>query len=214
MAELDGIDESASIGDDSVPTTSTVESDEEGKEYEVECILAEWTEKNQETAYLTKWTGYPELRCTWQLMNTFNDIEEGGGDVFKEWNEKKMRVSRGYEQAFDIDAWEDREKEEKEKTKLRRQRRARKKARLNRDANLLPSDSEDEGENTSQQYFTKPVAPISSNSSPEDDDIGSLPQETAEFRDPEALWSDEEQQVFIRALQDAGGPYWNDIFAW
>jgi len=213
MADVYDIGEPESSEHDSVSLTSTVESDGEDKEYEVDRILAESIEDGV-TSYLTQWTGYPETMSTWQLINTF--IESG--NVFKSWKEKTMRVTRGYEKAFDIDAWERRRDEDIEKANHRRERRARKKARLNRQMDALPSDTKGKKENTNQVQPNKnvrnPVALASSESSSEDDEARSPVRRDPGNASPKAPWTNEEQKAFMKGLQDAKGPHWNDILAW
>lgn len=213
MADRFDIGEAESSESDSVSLTSTQESDGEGKEFEVDCILAE-TIIDGVTKYLTQWTGYPETKATLQKIDDFVE----GGDVFKCWKEKKMRISRGYEPAFNIDAWQNRCEEEDEKSQRRRNKRAKKKARLNKHVDLLPSDPEDEGARgpgeTSEEREMIFVARASPNSSSEDDD--SPPSARGPLRNnvPKASWTDEEQKAFIRGLQEAKGPYWSSILAW
>lgn len=212
MADMDDIGEPESSEADSVSLTSTRESDGDGKEYEVDRILAENTEDGV-TAYLTQWTGYPETRATWQLINTFVEI----GDVFKSWKEKKMRISRGYEKAFDVNAWEIRQKQEIQEAKRRRERRARKKARLNRQIDSLSSDPEDKEETRHEEKSDKRmknlVARASSEPSSEDDDSRFPTRRTLDDTVPRASWTSEEQQTFMKGLQEVKGPYWNDILA-
>lgn len=213
MADIFDIGEAESSENDSVSLTSTQESDGEGKEYEVDCILAE-TIIDGVTKYLTQWTGYPETKATLQEIDDF--IE--GGDVFKCWKEKKMRISRGYEPAFNIDAWQNRCEEEDEKSQRRRNERAKKKARLNRHVDLLPSDPEDEGARglgeTLKEREMKFAARASPNSSSEGDDSPSSARGPLRNNVPKASWTDEEQKAFIRGLQEAKGPYWSSILAW
>lgn len=210
MADIYDIGEPESSEGDSVSLTSTIDSDGEGKEYEVDRILAEST-TNGTTWYLTQWTGYPEYRCTWQPIDTF--IESGS--VFKSWKEEKMRVSRGYEKAFNVKVWERRQREEIERARHRRERRARKKTRLNRQIDSLPSDPEDEVHVEKPNKRTKElIARASSNSSSEDDDSRSPAQTISKHAASNASWTNEEQQTFIEGLQEAKGPYWNDILAW
>lgn len=210
MSGMHTIGEPESSGDDSVSLTSTVESHGEGKEYEVDCILAEWVE-NGKTSYLTRWTGYPEVMSTWQDVDSF--IE--GGDVFKSWQEKQMRVRRGYEKAFDIDAWEMRRDKEIEKTRARKERRARKKSQLNRHLNSLPSDSEEKERetphSTSKEHTTKIIAAESSSS--EDDSVPLAVRRKTEGKATRDPWTTEERQAFLKGLQVAKGPYWHEILA-
>lgn len=213
MADGAGIGEPESSEADSVSLTSTTESDGEGKEYAVDRILAEW-ETDGETSYLTKWDGYPEEQSTWQLRETFNPEEAGGQDVFKEWQERKMRISRGYEKPYDIDDWERRNKKLEEEVLDRRDRRRRRKAKLNHMLDALDSDPEASTDKTSSEDKSKPKARSTSQSSFEGNGTRPGNQNKFGFSLKQTPWTNAQKQVFMRGLQDANGPYWIQIFAW
>ena len=211
MATITEIGGPESSEEDSVSLTSTLISDGEGKEYDVECILAEF-ETDGVMSYLTKWDGYPIEECTWQLKESFNP-EENGHDVFKEWQERKMRISRGYEKALDIDAWEETREKIRQKTEDRRNHRHKKKARMNLGVNLSASDSE--VQTSGRPEASTRVIEASGLLGPETvrDAKRDLTEVSMSSSD-ESSWTIKEQRVFLKALQDANGPLWNQIHAW
>ncbi|KAL6720247.1 hypothetical protein ACLMJK_002168 [Lecanora helva] len=188
--------------DDSVSLTSTIESDGEGKEYDVDRILAEW-ETEGVMWYLTKWEGYPEVQATWQDRQTFNPSEEGGHDAFKDWQERKMRVTRGYEEPYDISDWERKFEEAKNETNRRRARRRRKKMRLKKIVDGVPS-SEDESNIGNIYQGTRSTSTSSSYSNDVSEKTTSI-HEASDSRRVEDHWTSSEKQVFMQGLQTAGG---------
>lgn len=218
MAELRDLGKWESSEDDSISLTSTIVSDGDGLEYAVDRILAEW-ETDGVKSYLTKWDGYPEERSTWQLRDTFNPGEAGGHDVFKEWQERKMRIARGYEKPYDIDDFERRQAKLEKEVNDRKARRRRKKARLNRIVDALPSDSDsdsDSGETsdgTSEGFQSKVEACRSSGSNSEGNEAQPMARENSSSAQTINPWTDTEKQMLLRGLQDANGAAWNQILA-
>ena len=212
MANTSKVGGSESSEDDSISLTSTIISDGDGKDYEVDCILAEF-ETDGVMSYLTKWDGYPIEVCTWQLKESFNP-KENGHDVFKEWQERKMRISRGYEKALNIEAWEETVRKLEQATRDRRKRRERKKARLNQDVDALSSDPEDQGDNSARRNGRKTKDPSSLTSDSEGHETQPPLAENSTPVSNKAFWTGTEQQVFLKALQDASGPFWKQILGW
>lgn len=101
---------------DDVSVTSTRQSEEQDT-YELEEILAEDTFeeeiKDGETgqsrveqfqAYLIKWTGYDIHEANYERKE---QLAEGYEETVLNWQTRKMRISRGLEAPFDVDAWEE-----------------------------------------------------------------------------------------------------------
>lgn len=51
------------------PEESSLEDDE--PMYDVERILAQYTQEDGQTVYLVKWLGYPDYQCTWEPPDSF-----------------------------------------------------------------------------------------------------------------------------------------------
>ena len=204
MPDDSSIGEPESSGEDSISLTSTVVEDE--GDYEVECIMAE-SEKKGVISYLTNWSGYGEMDFTWQYRDTFGSPEPGGHDVFKEWQERKMRIARGYEESFDVSDWEWRKWNDEKKTEKRKARRRRKRARLNPTLNIVPSDAETENDRSNKNSKRKRHAQ-GSTSLTSDEDTEHEEQEES------PLWTNAEKQCFLKSLEEAGGPHFNQILAW
>lgn len=209
------IGEPETSGEDSVSLTSTVMSDGEGKEYEVDQILAGW-ETDGVMWYLTRWVGYPDVEATWQLRDTFNPSEEGGHDVFKDWQERKMRISRGYEKPYDIEDFEGRRDAIEREVAFRRARRRRKKARLNQMIDAQSSDSQESIEDSNEDHQRNLESRNSSASTltRQGSEIRQTVPTVSEPSRAKSRWTDTEQRVFMKGLQDAKGPYWDKMVAW
>ena len=213
MAAATGVAKLESSEDDSVSLTSTVVSDGDGVDYNVDSILAE-RENNGVIEYLTRWEGYLEEQSTWQEKKDFHPTEGGGDRVFKEWQEKKMRISRGYEEPFDIDDWKSRRENLAQETYARRERRKTKKARLDNFLKELSSssDSEDkDGNNSKLRSRAKGSASSSSSSNSSENEDSQFIGEILDATRADAPWTDLEKRVFIKGLQDTGGPQWDRI---
>ncbi|KAL1970396.1 hypothetical protein VTN77DRAFT_5557 [Rasamsonia byssochlamydoides] len=87
--------------DDSISLTSTVPS-EPKSEYEVETIYDERELEEGMKEYLVKWKGYPDVRCTWEPPEMFNNEE-----TLRDWKKKRRAIQRGELPAFDREGWED-----------------------------------------------------------------------------------------------------------
>ena len=209
MADSFEIGESESSGEDSVSLTSTAASPHrEDKIYEVECILAEET-VDDVTWYLVKWKGYSEHENSWEPREVFNSEE-----IFQDWNQRQMRITRGREKPFDVQAWLERQHQHGRETEKRKQRRARKRRRLNMEVDALSSSSEivsklrspaKEARESIRRYS-------SSSSSASVDGDSSLAKLSHEA--PKVNWTNEEKCTLERGLKDAQGPNWDEILGW
>ena len=196
MAKVADIGSPESSDDDSVSLTSTVSS-MKLDHYPVEEILAE-KEEDGEMVYLTKWEGYPESRNTWEPEDNFDQDSS-----FHYWQERKMRITRGLDRPFDVEAWERRVRKMEVDTRVRRKRRQRKKNRLNQQVDTISSEDESDS-------VPKPAKrPRKSENSP-----STTPSRHGSIAAHKAKWTDPETRALDKGLQDAKGPIWNEIFGW
>ncbi|KAL9608458.1 MAG: hypothetical protein Q9167_006709 [Letrouitia subvulpina] len=172
---------SDSSDEDTVATISTVESEQKDY-YEVEGILAERT-VNGITEYLVKWKGYPDHRHTWEGEGQFDNE-----DTLFEWNENKMRISRGLLKPFDVLAWE--------RAKSRRQERRREKKKKR---GLPVAEKSSSTDHSSDEDFTSAIDEQSDSTgeSHNTDDV-----------DP---WSAKEENALLESLSKLRAPYFNAI---
>ena len=126
----------ASSDNDSISLNSTAPS-QPRDEYPIEGILAERVIDGI-TEYLVKWEGYPDERCTWEPGSSFQDEQ-----TFHDWQDRKMRISRGLDLPYDVEVLETRVENWIESTEKRKARRRAKKTRLG-----LLLDPESEGDNS------------------------------------------------------------------
>lgn len=117
--------------DDSVSITSTAPS-EVREEYPVERILHE-EEQDGEKHYLIYWADYSIERATLERRENIDQV------TIDEWNTTKMRIDRGLEKPFDIEAWKARQREIGRATENRRWRRREKRKRLGIEVSPSPS---------------------------------------------------------------------------
>ena len=86
-----------SDSEDSISVTSTVGSETQ-EFYEVEEILAE-REIDGEQQYLVKWEGYPDERCTWEPVSSFQNEE-----TVQDWEIRKTEYKQGLATPCDVEA--------------------------------------------------------------------------------------------------------------
>lgn len=111
---------------DSIDLESTEESEvDEGKDYVVECILAEDEDVEGKMFYLLKWEDYPYLRSTWEPAENIK-----GQSTFDEWEAQKERIEKGLAKPFDVDKFKEELDQEEEAKALRHKRRERKRKRM------------------------------------------------------------------------------------
>jgi hypothetical protein len=111
---------------DSIDLESTEASEaDEGKDYVVECILAEDKDVEGKMFYLLKWEDYPLLRSTWEPAENIKDQS-----TFDEWESQKERIEKGLAKPFDVVRFREELDEEEEAKVLRQKRRERKRKRL------------------------------------------------------------------------------------
>jgi hypothetical protein len=126
MATQRAFEESESDDDDSSVASDWTAQSEQQSQYAVDHILAEKEEEPGQKLYLVKWTGYPESRCTWEpetnLMQT----------TIEQWLEKTIAIGRGFDQRFDVFAWEQKQKATLEANERRWSQRRRKLAKQRR----------------------------------------------------------------------------------
>lgn len=211
--------------DDSISLTSTVSSTKTER-YEVECILAEQNSKGF-MEYLTAWSGYPENCYSWEPRDCFFEDE-----VFSDWTRTKMRVTKGLEKPFDVNAWKRRCKAIERETRLRRERRQDKKLRLSNrgqltsapgevDANVESSSSEPAPRRSDKRIKRRSVhqdsPPSSSISEPsptptsEDSDKPLTSRQGPETFTPKSKWTQGETIALEEGLRTLKGPRWRDL---
>ena len=139
MPKMDGIASPEGSDDDSVSITSTSPS-EPRDEYPLEGVLAERTNGGIKE-YLVKWQGYPEERCTWETESNFQD-----DNTLFQWQARNMRITRGLDKPYDVDALEARVEAWVAATKKRKARRRTKRRRLG-----LPVASDETSEESSSE---------------------------------------------------------------
>ncbi|KAL9585048.1 MAG: hypothetical protein Q9212_001763 [Teloschistes hypoglaucus] len=173
---------SDSSDDDSVSLTSTVMSEPLGV-YELDAIVAEkrW---DGVLMYLVKWKDYPYSRCTWEVKEQFGDKH-----TLIDWDERKMRITRGLAEAFDLDTWEREMEQVRADTDKRKALRRRKRIELGIPVEDLPetdqsSSFEGSSEDDTSDASEGPVNPI---------------------------WTAKEESILLEALRRLKAPRWKDI---
>ncbi|KAL8776113.1 MAG: hypothetical protein Q9194_003360 [Teloschistes cf. exilis] len=173
---------SDSSDDDTVSLTSTVLSEPLGV-YELDAIVAEkrW---DGVLMYLVKWKDYPYSRCTWEVKEQFGDKE-----TLKDWDERKMRVTRGLAEAFDLDTWEREMEKVRADTDKRKALRRRKRIDLGIPVEDLPE--------TDQSF------PFEDST---DDDTSDASEEPVK-----PIWTAKEESILLDALRRLKAPRWREI---
>ena len=145
--------------DDSINTTTTEETQvNSDKEYDVEKILAEQTDKDGTMHYLLKWEGYPIHACTWE---TKDNIQSEA--LFREWEHDKRLAKQGQEPLFVLGDFEDAvERHHDEKSEKKRRRIVKRRRR----GEAVPSSNEEDSD-----YEAPPVEP----ESPKRKTVGATP---------------------------------------
>ena len=129
------------LDDDSISLNSTIESEPQD-EYPLDRILAE-RKANGTIEYLVKWQDYPDERCTWEAEENFRNDR-----TIPEWDLHKLRIQRGLEKPYDVDALEARVKAWLNATEERKSRRRVKRLRLG--LPVPPTESEDNSNSLSE----------------------------------------------------------------
>ncbi|KAL8632780.1 hypothetical protein Q9189_001485 [Teloschistes chrysophthalmus] len=173
---------SDSSDDDSVSLTSTVMSEPLGV-YELDAIVAEkrW---DGVLMYLVKWKDYPYSRCTWEVKEQFGDKR-----TLIDWDERKMRITRGLAEAFDLDTWEREMEQVRADTDKRKALRRRKRIELGIPVEDLPETDQS-----------------SSYEGPSKDDTIEASEEPVN-----SAWTTKEESVLLEALRRLQAPRWRDI---
>lgn len=91
---------------DTISLTDTVKSEYDTDIFQLDCILAEAQadDDDDKMMYLVKWSGWSKYSSTWQYADDFT------GDAARtlwEWQEERMRRTRGHKDDFDVDRWQD-----------------------------------------------------------------------------------------------------------
>lgn len=173
---------SDSSDDDSVSLTSTVMSDHLGV-YELDAIVAEkrW---DGVLMYLVKWKDYPYSRCTWEVKEQFGDKQ-----TLIDWDERKMRVSRGLAEAFDLDTWEREMAKVRADTQKRQATRRRKRIHLG----IPVADLPETDQSSSFEVST-------------DDDTSDASEEPVA-----PIWTVRQESTLLEALRRLKAPQWSEI---
>ena len=201
MASPDSGDEDR----DDISITSTAPSAAQD-EYLVEEILAERTDTGV-TEYLVKWDGYPEERCTWEPRSSFQAEEEPEGPALLEWRTRKMRLDRGLQKPYNVEALETKVEAIEDAKRKRKDRRWAKRKRLG-----IPVPS------------VKPSKQLTTSSSDieavEDDNTGrfrgktesssSSESDNAVQRKRRTEWTDQEDNALMKGLSRIGSS-WDQI---
>ena len=139
MPKVDGTGSPESSDNDTVSINSTVPS-EPREEYPLEGVLAERMNGGIKE-FLVKWEGYPDERCTWETESNFQD-----DGTLHLWQARKMRIARGLDKPYDVDALEARVEAWIAATESRKARRRKKRRRLG-----LSTTSKDTSEGSSDE---------------------------------------------------------------
>ena len=183
MATTVGVNPLVADDNDSVSLNSTVSSEPvEGHMYVVEGILAEREDQGPKQ-YLVKWEGYPDLQCTWETESNF-----GSPETLREWEHQKMRIERGRDEPYDVEALEKRVAAWLAETKERKARRRAKRLRLGLPvASEEPDQQPDEELNlkkeTSEASLTDKDVIVSSNQTSEVDLIPLITPQRSKLRE-------------------------------
>ena len=200
--------EAGDISDDSISVNSTLPSEPE-EQYIIDGgILAE-RQNDGVTQYLVKWEGYDEHRNTWEPEGNFQS-----GDTIKEWGEKKMRITRGLDKPFNVNAFEERKQKIMEDIAWRKRRRRLKRKRLR-----LPIDSSSSssnaGSSNSEVLTSDSDAPLVNSvakrkATTEDESVPSHRQSQRLLRRP---WTDQERRALEAGCLRVKGPLCDRILS-
>lgn len=127
-----------SESDGSINTTTTAESQDSDKEYNIEHILSEIQDEAGELQYLIKWEGYPLYQATWEPADKFTEYD----DLLRAWEGKKRnaRLSGGVP-LFDVEEFYKAVEVEEEKRLLKRRKRVLKRRKK---GNYVPSEEDED----------------------------------------------------------------------
>lgn len=209
-----------SSDDDTVSLTSTVLSKHaDDEEFSLEGVLAE-IEEDGRTFYFVKWEGYPEYENSWVLRENFQSEQ-----TLHDWQDRKMRISRGLEEPFDLEAFYDRRQEYFDKQDKRKQRRREKRIRLGLPVDPLNVKSSTDEDDDAQD--SAPYKPNTSKSRQKTKKKPSLPAQgkicsgqskalNADISDEEMepvqrQWTSKEKSALMNGLERAKGPHYKDI---
>ena len=212
--------------DDSISITSTALS-EEKETYPLEGI---WAERNNAGVmeYLVKWEGYPEVRNTWETHASFQDEED---KTFQDWEEQKMRISRGFIKPFDVLAFEDRWFKWQAARDKRKMRRRNKRIRLGIPVAPLEFESEEDivSDGTIEEAGSDHNRPSKrrrilkrrdrtrsddSEESSESDSHATDTEGSQGLRKPtQRQWDSKQQSALMNGLERFKGPRWGDILS-
>lgn len=111
-------DDSGSDDSDCSVSSKWTTQSEPKDSYAVDRIVAEkQDEEGGEMLFLVKWTGYGDLRNTWEPAGNF------GTTTMEQWVEAKNAIKLGFKTAFTVKNWEDNQRNKAENDKRRWQQR-------------------------------------------------------------------------------------------
>lgn len=200
---------------DAASVTSTI-SEEDETHYALDGgILAERVSDGA-MQYLVKWEGYDESYNTWEPEDNFDTT-----DTLKEWQEKKMRVTRGLTPEFDLLAFERRVQALREAFDEERRRMREKRRRLGVVVSDTSSseDGEYEDEPPSPEMEgppkERPRRPSSAHGDAHDvQDEEAITKMTERESTTSRTWTDQERRALEAGMIRANGPDWNKILLW
>ena len=201
--------DTGNTSDDSISLNSTVLSDLQD-EYAIDGgILAERTVLGR-VEYLVKWEGYDEHCNTWEPADNFRSSH-----TLKEWLEKKMRVTRGLDQPFDMDAFDKRKQAIVNSIAARKERRRQK--RKQRGIRVESSSTSSDAPSSDSDLPLVPPNPHSGKPATMDSDrkeskLKASPTKSSTMVDPKA-WTDQERRALEAGITKVEGPRWNAILA-
>ena len=206
--------ESSDEDQDDMSITSTAPSAAQD-EYLVEEILAERTH-NGSIQYLVKWDGYPEERCTWEPRTSFQVDDEPDGPALLDWRTRKMRLDRGLEKPYDVEALQIKVEAVQNAKLKRKDRRWAKRKRLGIPVPpMKPSEQpadfssdneavEDDDTKRSRDTGMTDLYEAESSSSSDNDDLDAVRLRRR------VEWTDQEDNALMKGLGRIG-PYWDQI---
>ena len=201
--------------DDSISLASTAPS-EPKDEYLIEGIMAERVADGA-TWYLVKWEGYPDERCTWEPESSFQDEQ-----TFHDWQNQKMRISRGLDPPCNVGMLEMRVENWIEATEKRKARRKAKRIRLGlivdsetegNDSDCASNNALDDDNSDLDTPLKKRRRSSTTTSRGTDSPRSGLPASSRSISrsKPNRKWTAKEENALRAGLEIVKGPFWDQI---